>query len=93
MEPEAFGFDAGLDELPEAAARVAVGGAWRLGTAEQAEAHRFAAAEASVVCLVAVEPAARASQRRALQGDRSGETALLRAVANGDGDLVSVPDV
>ena len=44
MEPEAFGFDAGLDELPIAAGRVAVGGARRLGTAEEAEAHRFVAA-------------------------------------------------
>ena len=42
MEPEALGFDAGLDEPPKAAARVAVGGAWRLGAAEQAEAHRLA---------------------------------------------------
>ena len=44
MESEAFGFDAGLDELPKAAARIAVGDAWRLGTAEQAKAHRLAAA-------------------------------------------------
>ena len=43
--------------------------------------------------LLTNELAARASQRRALQGDRSGETALFRAVADGDRDLVSVPDV
>jgi hypothetical protein len=52
VESEAFGFDAGLDELPKAAARVAVGGVRRLGTAEQAEAHRFA----SGLCVISSDP-------------------------------------
>jgi hypothetical protein len=54
MEPEAFGLDAGLDDLPEAAARVAVGGARRLGTAEQAEAHRLGAATGPGFALLGV---------------------------------------
>lgn len=43
IEPEALGLDAGVDVLAKAAAQVAARGAWRLGTAEQAEAHGFGA--------------------------------------------------